>query len=245
VIITEDKTTAFPCDLAIVVGVKNLDLLHKYRAINIPVVYFDKAYDRADKNMWRVSFNDHQPTDYMRGMPRCDDARRLKFGWKFDKWKTGGRYILFAGSGNKYHTMKGLGNATEYATRMIRLIREITDRPIVYRPKPSFTAALPIEGSIFSRAKHIGEDLRDTFCLVTYGSNACFNALQSGVPSIVLGDGVTRDISSNSLMNINNPRLATGTAVDDLLSKLAYFQWSYDEISDGTFLKFIKREMRL
>lgn len=231
-------------DVAIIVGVKNSHIMERHLADGKRVVYIDKPYDRSEDS-YRVSFDGHQPTDYFMNVDRESD-RVKRFKWLPGALKHFSHVdpILIAGSSAKYHQMKELVDPTSYAAGIVADIRRIgCAREIVYRPKPSWKDAVDIKGTRRSVAKRIADELRYSFVLVTYGSNACFDALIEGVPSIVLGDGVTRAVSSTSLEDIDNPRAEPWSDRYELLRNLAYCQWKYQELEDGTFWRFARGEL--
>jgi hypothetical protein len=231
-------------DIAIIVGVKNSHIMEQHLADGKRVVYIDKPYDRSGDS-YRVSFDGHQPTDYLMNWQREGDRLEL-LGWKAKSWRqpTVVDPILIAGSSAKYHQMKDLADPTVYATGIVEDIRSIgCCREIVYRPKPSWKGAVDITGTRRSVEKRIADELRHSFVLITYGSNSCFDALIEGVPSIVLGDGVTRDVSSTSLLDLEEPKRASPFDKYRLLCNLAYCQWKYYELEDGTFWRFARGEL--
>jgi len=175
--------------------------------------------------------------------PRSSE-RAHSLGWHAVEWKSGDT-VLLAGSSGKFHIMKGLElDPTEYAKQCVAEIRKHTDREIIYRPKPSWRDAVPIKGATFSRGTStIEQDLAKAHCLVTYGSNACFEAVRAGVPSIILGDAVARGISSNDLVDIERPRLADAKTVQQFLNNLAWFQWSTEEFKNGKAWGFISKQV--
>jgi hypothetical protein len=224
-------------------GVKNLAVFKALRANDIPVVYFDKPYNRK-LHGWRIAFNHHQPTDSMYGMKFPPD-RAAANEWIARAWRPG-RTVLLAGSSEKFHDMKGLRlGPTEYAQWCVKRIRKFTDREIVYRPKPSWRDAVPIPGTTFSRGPSIAADLADAHCLVTYGSNACFEAVLAGVPAVILGDAVTREISSQAIESVERPRKASMKDVQNLLNNLAWFQWSTKEFENGQAWEFIRSQVQV
>lgn len=233
-------------DFICVIGIRNAGLIQELKVAGQPFLYFDKGYNRqwnsSSPQWWRVAVNAHQPTDYLMKMSLPGDRAREQ-GWKTNPWRANGPgRIIFAGSSEKYHSFHGLGDPNAYARHIIGEIRRVApSRVIIYRPKPSWGQAEPVEGSVFhNRARHnIREDLADAGLLVTHGSNACFEALLMGVPSIILGDGVTRDISSRSLAAIEDPCLVPMVFRAQLLANLAYCQWSLDEIRSGKIWKLL------
>lgn len=222
------------CDLYCIIGVKHAK---RMRALNIrekPFLFWDKGYNRQWPKWWRVAYCNHQPTRYL--MRREFDSKRAKKqGWlKFKPWRApGDGSILFAGASGKYHAYFGLPEPDAYAAGVLEDVRRFTGREFIYRPKPSYAAACPIEGARFSRTRAFTPDLDKAAVMITHGSGACLDAVLEGVPAVVLGDGVTRAISSTELVDVEAPRLADDAERRQVLSALAYFQWSVDEIARG------------
>lgn len=234
------NTSEIPdADIYCFVGVKRGDLIRRLGAAGKPWLYFDKAYNRDWPRWWRVAFCEQQPTKYLMNISRSED-RAAAQGWltRMKLWRERGKHILYCGSSAKCHDFLGHEEAdpTAYAAQVIAEIRKLTRRRIVYRPKPSWKAAVPVPGADFSargKAGDIYAALRGAYCLITHTSSTCFDALLVGVPSIVLGDGVTRPISSTSLDDVERPKLASESECRQLLSNLAYCQWNLDEIRSG------------
>lgn len=222
-------------DVVAIFGVKNQDTLFRCVDTGTKFLYFDKAYNR-NKSWWKISVCGHHPTRFLPVLRKPRD-RRVAEGWHYKQWrpKTDKGHILIAGSSGKYHKLYELDDPTAYWTSIIKEIRNITDRKILYRPKKSWREATPIKGSEFSKAEKIEDDLKDAHCMITHGSNSCFEALMEGIPAIVLGSGITAPISSGILTEetIANPYEADVSARDLILNNLAYFQWSMQEIELG------------
>jgi hypothetical protein len=221
------------------VGVKRADLAGRLADAGKRWLYWDKGYNRRWPHWWRVTCCAQQPTRYLMDINRPSDRATVQ-GWlrTIKPWRVCGDHIVFAGSSAKYHGFVGHDNVdpTKYAQQVINEIRARTQRRIVYRPKPSWKAAVPVQGAEYS-ARHTTGDIHQALewahVLVTHGSSTCFDALVAGVPSIVLGDGVLRPISSTSLDDIEQPILASDIDRRQLLCNLAYCQWSLAEIKSG------------
>lgn len=231
-------------DLVCMVGVKSHMLWRYVRTLGIPTVMFDKGYSRHKQDgcweYWRIAYKAHQPTAAtIRVKYSGDRFKRLKLTvspWKKPK---NGTHILIAGSSAKYHTFYGLPDPTTYARSLVREIRQYSGRPIVYRPKPSWKGAGPIPGTTFSQGKRpLALDLEDCHVLVTHGSNACYEATLNGTPSIVLGEGVVKSISSTKLSRIERPLRGHRPPV---FNALAYHQWTLAEMAEGTMFDVMRR----
>lgn len=238
---TDDIT--FDCDLACMVGVKSIRLWHTMRATDIRTMMFDKGYSRHKKGScweyWRIALDGHQPSHETLSLKGYGKKRFARLGFNVKPWRESGEHILIAGSSEKYHNFHGLATPTMYAQTIVNQLRKYTDRPIIYRPKPSWRDAVPIKGASFSAGKHpLESDLKNCHAIVTHGSNTCFDAAMNGIPSIVLGQGVLRPISSRNLSEIEDPELCVR---NKLFNALAYHQWTLEEFSSGEAFETIER----
>jgi len=106
-------------------------------------------------------------------------------------------------------------------------IKKYTDRPIVIRTKQG-------------RSTRVNEDTmemaldRDVHCLVTFSSIAAGEALLHGKPAITLGPNAAAPLCSQSISEIENPRVPSLDEVDAWARHLAYCQFTEVEMRDGT-----------
>lgn len=238
------------CDVACMVGVKSRELYQLHYRAKIHIVYFDKGYTRHAApgpvklwEYWRVSVDGHHPTAHLMDTAQPND-RADKLGLVMSAWRKQGGHIVIAGSSQKYHDFYGLKDPTAWTNKLVRHLREKTGRKIIYRPKPSWKEAVPIEGTEFSGGDQRIEDvLAGAHALVTHGSNACFEAVLSGVPCVILGDAVARPISSTDLEEIEAPVLAPYSMRLQWLANLAYWQWTMREMADGLMWRHVRPYM--
>ncbi len=238
-------------DVAVVIGVKGVSkkVMHDYLYVGANTIYMDKGYIRRKgtngiMDLYRVSVNAFQPLAYMNRY-KHDSARWKALHVKINDEKVikNKGTILYAGSSQKYADFKRMGDVTEYGRKIINRIREYDKykRAIVYRPKPSYANAVPISGTIYSpAAKRFTDELDRADMLVTHGSNACFEALLRGIPSIVLDDGITKQFSVKEIKNISEVKFPSKKGIKLFCSNLAYQQWSIDEIKTGEMGDYIK-----
>jgi hypothetical protein len=230
------------------VGVKSRELYAGYRKAGIHTVLLDKGFVRGKGRRafeyWRVGVNAHHPTRFLE-TGRSPPGRWIELGLKIEDWRSEGRHVVFAGSSEKYHAFHGLPHPTEYAASVIDALKRHTEREIVYRPKPSWHDATPIDGSRFSLGEEetIGDVLTDAHALVTHGSGACFEAMVRGVPSVILGDAIARPISSTRVRDIEEPFEAPDMRRQRLLWNVAYCQWTLEEFATGTPWLHIERQL--
>lgn len=240
-------------DAICIVGVKSAKHFRRIREAGKNVIFFDKGYTRhrgaaRTWEYWRVAVNTHHPTEYIataRHTPERWNAVRKARKIKVKPWRDLGDHVVYAGSSAKYHAFCGLEDPTEYAKKVIKGIHKVCNRRVIYRPKPTWTAAVPIKGSTYSpRAESLSDVLPNAWCLVTHGSNACFDAALEGIPAIVLGDAIAKPISSHLLEDIPNPRLATDEEREQWLSNIAWCQFTEEEMKDGFAWAAIRNQLR-
>lgn len=229
------------CDVAVMVGVKSRELFQAYAKAGTHIVYMDKGYSRhrvPDSPVrvweyWRVAVDSHQPTHFLR-RAKHDSSRWDRLKISVSPWRRRGRQVILAGSSAKYHEFYGLWEPTRYWNKVVQQVRLMTDREIIYRPKPTWKGAEPIHGTTFSRQpERISDVLKGAHVLVTHGSNACFEALTEGVPCIVLGEAVALFISSNTLEELEHPLMVCEEMRQQLFNNLAFCQWTMPEMASG------------
>lgn len=237
-------------DVACMVGVKSREVFAEHHKRGAHVIYLDKGYARHKKigvrsgwEFWRVAIDAHHPTDRL-GAERHAADRFERLELDVAPWRERGEHIILAGSSAKYHAFYGLKEPTTYARGLVREIREHTRRPLVYRPKPSWKEAVEIKKARYSRPpESIGAVLKDAHALVTHGSNACFEAMLAGIPTVALGPAVAAPISSTDLSEIEEPRLASEKDRYQLLHNLAYWQWTEAEMASGEAWETIGKKL--
>lgn len=242
----EGEEAAEWADVVAMVGVKSNERFHAHRRAGRRVIMLDKGYARHHRpggrvwEYWRVAIDAHQPTARM-AVLNCPHDRREEMGWEPVPWRLDGPKVIIAGSSGKYHAFHDLAAPTKFYRGVVTGLRKRTDRAIVYRPKPSWQDAQPLKRAIYSRPpESLGFLLDSAWALVTHGSNACFDAIMTGVPCVILGDAVAKPISSTSLDDIENPRLASEKVVRWWLANLAYWQWTESEMASGEAWDFLK-----
>lgn len=242
----DEGNTTIEAECFVMVGVKSRELFHAHWSRGAHVIMLDKGYVRHSGpgpiptwEYWRVSVDAHHPTQYLMDTARPSD-RFDRLNLEVQPWRTKGKQVVIAGSSAKYHAFYDLKDPTTFAKQIIKELLP-RGRPIIYRPKPSWKEAVEIKGSIFSRGKEsIMDVLAGAHALVTHGSNATFEAMLAGIPSIVLGEAVAKPISSTSLTEIEDPRIASDEERLQLLHNLAYCQWRMSEFASGEAWSFIR-----
>jgi hypothetical protein len=230
------------------VGVKSKALFEKVKAAGAVPIMLDKGYVRIRIRgsrvweYWRISVGAHHPTETTLMARKHSSDRWEALGLEAQPWRRRGGHVLIAGSSAKYHSFYGLEEPNDYYRDLVLAIQARTSRPIIYRPKPSFKDARPIEGTEFSSGDEtIRDALWGAWALVTHGSNACFEAALMGVPSIILGDGIAKPISSQNLDVIESPICGKR---EQWLANLAYHQFTEEEMRGGQAWPLVEQWIR-
>lgn len=235
-------------DVAIVAGVQGCSkaIFDAYLAVGRHAAIIDKGYTRGrlgpDRaKYWRITVDAFQPLAYLFNVPRPGD-RWDATGVAIAQLAQPGRTVLFAGSSQNYCDWYGLGDATAYAADVLAELRQTTVRPIVYRPSPSHRGRQPISGYRYS-GDDVGfaDELADAACVVTHGSNACFEAWLAGVAAVSLGDGVTQLRGMTAAGDVDSAFWPGYDAVLLLSHQLAYCQWTLAELASELAAKEIVR----
>lgn len=233
-------------------------ILDGYRVMGARTLLFDKGLIRASTGLgapngyYRVSIDTFMPIDRI--------ERMMREGVSPNRWVATGLRpreririkpdwpVIYAGSSQKYCDFHGLGDEHEYAVDLLRRIRKKVgkDRPLIYRPKPSYTGAKAVEGTAFSRPPEmLGRLLPKAHALVTHGSHAAIDAILAGVPAIVLGDGAARPVAGTSLEDFRNDSLMFPDRQKRFawLSAISWWQYTVPEMIDGTMWRFLREEL--
>lgn len=220
--------------------------LKEYPASGRHAVYVDLGYwGRIEggklAGYHKIVVDGRHPTAYFQ-RKRHDDARIAHFGLRIAPWrrpKPDSAPILLAGMGSKAAQAENMApEAWERAA--IERIRAVTARPILYRPKPSWKAARPIEGCDFShRSVPIEMILGSCHAVVTHHSNVGVDAIVAGIPTFT-EEGVARPLRAGELADIERPAFPEGR--EQWLSDISYCQWTVAEMAAGLPWQHLKAE---
>lgn len=242
--ITDDRHTQPRGDLCAAYGwIPHRETMAAYRAAGLDFLHVDLGYWGRKRHgsdyggNHKVALNARHPTVYFRNRRR--PATRMTEAPEVRPWQTDGAHIVVAGLSAKGAISidrRPLG----WEHEIFREIRKYTDRPIVYRPKPSWRDARPVHGTIYSPPEQsIGDALTGAWALVTCYSNAAIDALAAGIP-IYAEDGVSKALSMASLSEIENPREIPVKERMQFLADVSFCHWTKAEIENGTmFRQFI------
>jgi hypothetical protein len=208
-------------------------------------VYIDLGYwKRKESNdrfggYHKIVVNDRHPTEYFQKRTHPGD-RAESVGVKIEPWRdyTSG-HILIAGMGDKGARAEGF-EVEEFERKVWKRLSEFTDRRIVYRPKPSYRRARPIQGLAYSpRTIDISVALQNCFAVVTHHSNVAVDAICRGIPAFSW-KGVAVKMSQQELAYIECPSMPDGR--EQWVNDLAYCQWNVEEMKKGLAWNYLVEE---
>jgi len=216
-------------------------------------VFLDKAVDRRrkrqdPKTMTRLSINSYLPLKHYEKFE--DNPSRVHTITDFmpikeTEFLEADSSVMFAGSSSKYHAWHGLVDPTKYAEEKIQTIRNVWNREIVYKPKPSWRDKSPIKGTIFKEGGILSvmvnkKDIKRPCCLISHGSGILMEANFLGIPTIVLGESPVKKISRTGIEDINNPYIPTLEEKYKIANAASLFQWNAREIESGEMWSYLK-----
>jgi hypothetical protein len=220
-----------------------------YKAAGKPAIYIDLGYfnNKARDGRYgyhRFSVSGRHPTAYFQNRKHKPDRFGVH-GRRIEAWRTPGKNIVVCGMSEKCAVFEGF-KFEEWERAAIAKLRSVTDRPIVYRPKPqrrTVSQYPPIEGVSYSNplVRKLGEELKEAWAVVSHHSNAGIDSLLAGVPTFT-DEGVASVLGHGDLALIERPRCPTDSERKQFAADVAYCQFNRPEMRDGTAWRHFKDE---
>jgi len=204
-------------DIPVVWGVlRDSDrILSQAKEQGLHFFYIDHAYfNRGHGKTYRITQNRYEagPTR------RCPADRLSALDLEVRPWQKSGREIIVCPPTEFFMDAHGCHGWLEST---IAELQSVTDRPITVRTKPKpGEAIVPLEDALHS-----------AHALVTHSSNVANKAVCLGTPVFVAPMSAAAAVGKTSLSEIENPVYPDR---EPWLSHLAYNQFSFDEIADGS-----------
>lgn len=217
------------------------NIMRDFQAIGKPVIYIDQGYWGRNKHngYFKVAVNARHPTKYFQKRLHSGDRARA-LGVVAKPWVGNGNHILVAGMSAKAAWAEKLEPVESFERNVINTIRKVTDRPIIYRPKPSWKDARPIGGVKYSDPRQsLAEVLKDCHAVVTHHSNVAVDGLVAGIPCFVWA-GVAMPMASDDLRRIDNPVRLDGR--EQWIADIGYTQWNIEEMRCGLPWRLLKED---
>jgi len=234
-------------DLIVTVGIKNRLLLEAFAREGGHYVIIDKGYfggpDGPRSKYMRVSIDALQPHAYFSQFQRTHDRLGI-MGVELKK-TIPGHNILLVGGSETYAQWHDLPKQVDWAQGIVNEIREYSNQPIIYRPKPRHGNQVPIGAVLSSELIKINDELKNASVVISYGSNVGIDALINGIPNVVLGDGIVRSLAQHHIADLQSqPYYPTDRERWNLLANISYCQWSLSEFQSGEAWTTIQQQIR-
>jgi hypothetical protein len=209
---------------AVIRGITKQKQMDGCRAAGRDFYYMDTGYfgNGKRKLYHRITKNDVQNFGPIIDRP----GNRLQAtGFQPHKFYRGTN-ILLAPPSQKLLNLYDI-NLEEWLQNTQDEIKKYTDRPVITRLKQ--TRASRVSDNTMEMAL-----AQDVHCLVTFSSIAAGEALLLGKPAITLGPNAAAALCSQSLSEIENPKIPTLDEVAAWARHIAYCQFTEVEMRDGT-----------
>lgn len=206
---------------------------------------------KEENHYWRVGVDgylNNQGTFYIDKTIKFD--RLTKLGVSFSGWRenqNGHVLLMLQLPGDA--SLRGV-NIYEWAEYVIEKIRKVSNKNIRIRPHPLANTrpgdefyeffykiySNGIRGIEYSDSKNVSleEDLRNASCSISFSSGSSIDSILNGIPTIACDPGnFSYEISSNYPEEVMRPKKANSEEIKEWLGKLAYHQWTVDEMYSG------------
>lgn len=240
----ETSYSGIEADIAVFYGlVGNTPKIFEDYSLKASAVYTDLGYwARREGGRFsgyhKLVINDRHPTNYFQSV-KHDSARTHNVSLAPWKKSHSSSHILLAGMGDKGAEAEGY-QVEQWEREVIKELRKVTSRPIVYRPKPSWKFAQKIEGVGYSSPRDsLEEALINCHAVVSHHSNVCIDGLIAGIPSFTT-KGAALPMSLTDLTKIEEPYYPLDR--EQWINDLSYCQWSVKEMKSGDAWAHIKKE---
>lgn len=214
-----------------------------YRSLNRPVIVIDVGALYRGQT-WKISLNHITADGYYGHTENLDWDRPRKLGISLAINLSRNPAILLAGQHPKSLQVADQGSQEDWACKKYHELRQVTDRPIVYRPHPRATVyrnKLPKEISII-QPKHVPDtydhfDMHfDYHAIVNHNSGPGIQAAISGTRPLVDRTSLAYPVS----IQLQDIELPYTVDRDQWLVEICHTEYTVEEIAGGTWLKRLK-----
>jgi len=237
-------------DIAIFYGLK--DKLRKIQrtyskckdahAVFIDLGYWGRTEGGQLEGYHRIAVDSLHASDYFQNIKHGTDRVQRFNITPCPMKKNEEGHILLCGQSEKAAWVFGLA-PEEWEQNAIATLKGYTSRQIIYRPKPSWPGAGPIDGTTYSPPEQELEEVLDSaWAVVTHHSNVGIDALVKGIPSFTL-EGLAKPLSKMGLKDIEHPLYPSSEIRQQLFNDVAYTQWSMPEIRSGLAWDYLIKEV--
>jgi len=182
-----------------------------------------------------------------------DAERWKKFNIELKPWQSTGDIIIICGQHHRSHQWRNNPSMNIWFEQQINDIRKYTTRPILVRPHPRNPVGIDLK-----KWKNVSykppqrdyntiddtdfkEILKHAWAIINHSSNPAMTAVFNGIPVFVSEASLSYDVGNTSLANINNPKMP---GRQTWANRLAYTEWTTEEIKQGLPWKRIKNRLK-
>ena len=217
---------------------------------NKPVVVLEVGGIKRNKT-FKVGINGvNREADFAN--QTVDDKRWKKLNIELKPWQSTGDTIIICGQHHRSHQWRNNPSMNIWFEQQINEIRKYTTRPILVRPHPRNPIGLdttkwkdvsykpPQRDYNTIDDTDFNETLKHTWAVINYSSNPAMMAVFNGIPVFVSEQSLCYDVGNISLNKINNPIMPDR---NNWVNKLAYTEWTTEEIKQGLPWARIKKRL--
>lgn len=249
------------------INIKATPYLKKVSQLNKPILVVEEGAFRNYPQYKRIGWNSYKNGIGNFNNNNVDDSRWKLFQQntriKIQSWNSPGSSILIMGQLEFDSALIELYDAgyrsfDQWIEEQIKTIRIYTDRPIIVRPHPLGSSILfKDEARLNAQYKNISvsknyssnttlsggiglqEDLKNSYCVITYNSNSVVEAIEKGIPVFTLSSTSSAyDIGHKDLTQIEN--LNYFIDISTWCNRIAYTVWNNDEITNGSMWRHLR-----
>jgi hypothetical protein len=236
------------CDVAVIWSVlwsgrmqQNKKVWDFFKKQNKPVVVLEVGGIKRNVT-WKMGINGiNRDADFANNL--YDNQRWPLFDIKLTPWKQTGDTIVICGQHEASHQWQGEQPMSSWIESQIQQIRTHTDKPIIIRPHPRHNVSVNeqkfknvnIKKPTFDNTTYddtdFKESLKSTWAVINHSSNPALESVFAGIPVFVSASSLCYDVGGHDISNILKPAMPERI---EWANKLAYTEWTVDEIRQGT-----------
>lgn len=206
-------------------------------AIYIDLGYWHRRIRTRYDGYHKIIVNSRHPTDYFQRLTH--DSKRFKeLHIKIVPWRKKDGPILLAGMSAKAAIAEDLPPFA-WEKEALRRLLKLTDRPVIYRPKPNCIQSRPLPGAGYNKKGDLQIALQNCHAVVTRHSNTAVDAVLAGVPVFCM-KGAASVMGHQDLSLIETPFYPDNRK--QWASDLAWCQFTTAEIASGLPWRHLKDE---
>jgi len=232
-------TSVVDCDLAVFWGHRRRDIIERQQRRGARYLVAERGY-LGDRFEWSSFGYDglNGEADFCLGADLS--ASRWKRHWAdtLQPWKTGGKYSLLIGQVSGDASTAGIDLKAWYETTAAKAKRIWPRLPVVFRRHPHPAAAQDTVPGLRNLNGSLEEALQHAAVAITLSSNAGVLSVLAGVPTVAMDRrSMAWDVAAHDVDVLHRPDRAVWA------HRLAWCQWTLEELASGAAWDHLKRGM--